>query len=79
MNPGSAAEWGQFGLAGLVIFALFVALIVIVKWLVTHIDKKDEHHKEERNEWKATVVTSNDKIEGALHELSSSLREMSRR
>ncbi|MEO1530279.1 MAG: hypothetical protein AAFX06_33220 [Planctomycetota bacterium] len=48
------SPWAQFGLAGLVIAALFGVLGLIVKWAVGHITSQATTHREERAEWRAS-------------------------
>lgn len=62
-------RWSEFGLAGLVIAALFGALGVIVRWLISHIDRQAERHHEERAEWKGSVETSVKEISDGIKEL----------
>jgi hypothetical protein len=79
-------SWAQFGLAGLVIFALFSVLVIIVKWLVAHIDKQAEEHRKERTEWsdkddkkstefRQTIDTTVDKFTNTIRDLSGRNRQ----
>lgn len=75
--------WAQFGLAGVVIGSLFFVLIVIVRWLISHIDKQAATHKQERGEWKAD---SNERskefqatVEKTVTEFSATIKELARR
>lgn len=54
-------DWSQFGLAGLVIAALFWMQIA---------DKKS--HKEERKEWRDAITPRLDRIEKAMDDLLDS-------
>lgn len=79
------SEWSQFGLAGLVIGALFVVLMIIVRWLVSYIDKQSTIHRDERKEWREeniagrveyqrSVERSVEALERSISELSQSIR-----
>lgn len=78
MDPSSISKWAEFGLAGLVIFALFVALFFIVKWLISHIDKQAEAHREERKEWRDQTTAVSDKINASVDQLNDSIKELAR-
>jgi len=80
-------SWAEHGLAGLVIFALFCVLVVLVKWLVNHIDKQQaefrserdmrcEAHSSEREEWRQQSKESTDKFEMAVRDLNESIRSL---
>ena len=71
-------QWKEFGLAGLVILALFTALGVIVRWLISHIDKQAESHREERGEWREANEKTSDKFELTVKELTTVIREIPR-
>lgn len=68
--------WKEFGLAGLVIFALFCTLFVIVRWLITYTDNLSKAHREERKEWRESNEKSNDKFETVAKELTTAIREL---
>ena len=44
-------EWKEFGLAGMVIFALFSLIALMFHFLVKYIDRITEAHRDERLEW----------------------------
>ena len=67
--------WSQFGLAGLVIGALFFALILVVRWMVAHIDAKDERHINERRDWLQAVSALADSTR-ELAELIRDIKEL---
>lgn len=80
-----AEIWSQFGLAGLVIFALFSALVSIVLYTIKKLDKIDERnikaslylskeHKEERDEWRNSNSKQADRFENAVNLLSISIK-----
>ena len=74
-DPG-IEQWSQFGLAGLVIFALFTTLFVIVRWLIAHIDKQAVEHRSERAEWRSSSEKTNENITRTVDELSKSIRDI---
>lgn len=49
---GDPSPWAQFGLAGLVIFALFVVLLFVLRFAFEQHKSLNESHKEERVEWR---------------------------
>lgn len=59
-------SWAQFGLAGLVIMALFLYLIA-----------KDKSHKDERSEWRSDVCKQNRDLLECKKETNQILRELS--
>jgi len=67
--------WQQFGLAGLVIGALFC----LVGWLI-HANSKErketrDDHREERKEWIEASNRNTDKVETVIKELTVAIRE----
>lgn len=83
---GSAELWARFGLAGLVIFALFVSLIFFVILVVKKFDKIDERnvnanntlleqHRVERSEWRDSSTHQLDKFETAINKLADGIRD----
>lgn len=48
-----ADGWSEFGLAGLVIGALFSGLFFMARWLANFVSKVADVHFKERIEWKA--------------------------
>ena len=83
---GDASLWSQFGLAGLVIFALFAILVTVVWFTVKRFDAIDERstehskdihmmHKEEREEWRQSSSKQLDKFEHAISRLADSIRD----
>lgn len=72
----NVSHWAEFGLAGLVIAALFGALFVIVKWLIAHIDKQAETHRAERHEWQAQSGAVAERVEKATEEISQGIKEL---
>lgn len=47
-----ASAWSEFGLAGLVIGALFTGLFFMAKWIGSFVSKMAEIHLKERDEWR---------------------------
>lgn len=70
------SPWSQFGLAGLVIGALFFALLVIIRWMVAHIDKTNERHAMERAEWRQAGDKMVDRIEHAMVAINEAIKEL---
>ncbi len=78
--------WGQFGLAGLVIAALFLVLYKGTQLVVNKIDKINQDnnevikritdlHADERKAWRDEMTTHSDKLANALDNLSSNISE----
>jgi Na+/melibiose symporter-like transporter len=83
---GNAQTWSQFGIGGLVIFALFVILIFVVYFTVKRFDKIDErnvdnaknmaeYHRQERAEWRNESSKQTDKFEAAITRLADGIRD----
>lgn len=51
---GDAKMWADFGLSGLVIFALFTGGIAFVGWVAKHLSTVTKMHSAERAEWRET-------------------------
>ena len=68
--------WEEFGLAGLVIGALFAALFIIVKWLINHIDKQAETHREERAEWRESSTGVVEKVDSSVKDLHTGITQL---
>ena len=60
----TASDWAQFGLAGLVIFALFGLVVWVVK-LNSH----------ERKEWRESIEASNQRLIEAINEMKLLLHQ----
>lgn len=64
------SDWAQFGLAGVVIAALF--------WLVVSYGKRQDvqeaAHRDERREWRESEERRTEKLEAALNALTEALR-----
>ncbi len=82
----SVELWAQFGLAGLVIFALFFLLYQGVKIVTAKfeaINKANNEviheitslHANERKEWRNEISKHNDKLADALDGLSKNVQE----
>ena len=75
--------WAQFGLAGLVIGALFFVLVLIVKWLVSHIDKQAETHKQERADWTSSTDKKSEEFrqttEKVVDQFTTTIKEIAGR
>ncbi len=63
------AEWTDYGLAGLVVGALLIGLGRLVAWLVKHVDKQADMHRDEREAWRR----ANEEV---LRELTSVIRDL---
>ncbi len=74
MAIAQLSEWKEFGLAGIVIGALFVILGVIVRWLVAHIDKQATEHRTERSEWRTSSEAQLARSDEMAREFTSTLR-----
>jgi len=64
--PGS---WAEYGLAGLVILALFTAIGFLIRWLVKHMDDRAAAHRNERLQW-------TEKTEKVMSELTDVIKEV---
>ena len=42
-------QFGEYGLAGLVIFTLFTACFMVVRWIFKHVGDLANQHHDERN------------------------------
>lgn len=87
---GSADLWAQFGLPGLVIFALFIVLIFTIWYLVSRVDKMSEsnnktvttladNHKQERDEWRKESSEQMKEFRFALQRLADGLYDLKRK
>lgn len=80
MNPAQelgkqAATWAEYGLAGLVILALFL----LVFWLV-HANGKEraetrDAHSSERKEWHASSAQQAERLEKAFEKVSDAIQK----
>ncbi len=79
---GGTETWAQFGLAGLVIFALFVCLYLLGKALINRMNKSEEErqnflkdlmsqHRTERQEWRMDFERNREAHTAALEKLSN--------
>lgn len=66
MDAETITRWSEFGLAGIVIGALFFALFIIIKWLINHVERISERHSQERREWDAAVSQLNETIKDLI-------------
>lgn len=48
--------WGEFGLAGLVIGALFAFIVFVIRTGMTRLDEIHQAHRDERTEWRGEVT-----------------------
>jgi len=69
--------WSEFGLAGLVVAALFSIMFIIVKWLIAHIDKEAERHQSERSEWREVSKDAVEGVETAVDKMSDRIQDLS--
>lgn len=78
---GGADTWAQFGLAGLVIFALFGFLYVMAKSLIDRVNRSEtqkqaflnqmlQQHQTERQEWRNDSEKSREAHTAAIEKLS---------
>lgn len=81
-------DWGQYGLAGLVIFCCFIALAYIGKHLIDRMltfdkDRQQllittlDQHKEERAEWKTAIQETVKETTEALKTNTEAIHELS--
>lgn len=54
-EAASISSWEKHGLAGLVIGALFFALLFVARWMLEHIDKANAQYQAERKEFLNTI------------------------
>ena len=64
IGQANAIDWGQFGLAGAVIFALFSFLVFMAK-----------SHKEERKEWREDSGKRADQTNVVIEKLTEAIRD----
>lgn len=80
MNPveevgKQAVTWAEFGLAGLVIMALFILLGWTIYLSNKERDRTSATHKEERTEWRESSERQVEKLGNAIDGISSAIRE----
>lgn len=82
MEGPALAPWAEFGLAGLMIGALFFTLILIVKWMIRQTEAMAETHREERREWRDSAREerrdTSDKMAATVGELTRAIQELIR-
>ena len=69
--------WADYGLAGGVIFALFVFIRNGTNKFVSLMKEFHESHREERGEWLKSTNEVGGKMASAMDRLSEEIREMS--
>ncbi len=74
-NIGNPEIWSQFGLAGLVIFALFGLVVLLVYKNMDAIKSQASEHKSERREWRESNGRQADRFENAVNNLVAGLRD----
>lgn len=83
---GEPSLWARFGLPGLVIFALFATLALVIWLSLKHLDKMDDRnvnaykemanrHREERDHWTENSNRQIDKFESAITRLADGIRD----
>lgn len=72
----TVVDWSQFGLAGVVIGALFFSLVIVIRWMVAHIDKTNERHHLERSEWRQSAEQMAIRVEQAMHAINDAIKEL---
>ena len=75
MAQETIGDWSQFGLAGAVIGALFFSLVLVIRWMVGHIDKQAERHHSERSEWRTENKDIVARVEKATGEVAEGIQE----
>lgn len=73
-----ASPWAEFGLTGLVIGALFAAIVVIVRGGLIHVDKIHTSHREERKEWRDDIAARQAQTDNVIKDLTSAIRDSHR-
>ena len=76
---GEPGTWAEFGLPGLVIFALFASIFFIVKTGLTSITKINDSHKDERKEWRSEATARQESTNVVIKELSEAIKDSYRR
>lgn len=82
-------NWGEFGLAGAVIGALFTLLALVLKYAADRVEKiSDTHanvvrevhtaHREERSEWKTECSHQSAETRKVIQELTNVIRDSRR-
>lgn len=66
--------WAQFGLEGLVIFALFALAAWMVKLNINAINKQSDEHRAERKDWKDANNLQLDRFENSIRDLTAGIR-----
>ena len=85
-NVGDPSIWAEFGLAGLVIFALFTLLMGVAIYAIKRFDVVDARHNKhsndmaelhsgERKEWRDNSSRQIEKFENAITRLADGIRD----
>lgn len=77
MTLEALPEWSQFGLAGLIVAAMFWLLWNVIKSSMERFDTVMKEHREERSEWRKSSESRDDKLERTLSEVTRALHQNS--
>lgn len=72
------SPWAEYGLVGLVLFALFSLLVWVVRGIVAHLDTAEARHRDERREWKREADTREEKLRFVVDKLADAVRDLKR-
>ena len=84
------APWAEFGLAGLVICALFAVLGLTIRIALTKFDEREQRHNAERSEWRGLhasereawrndATTRSEALRIVVAELRDAVRDLARK
>lgn len=73
---GDPVLWSQFGLPGLVIFALFLGCLIFTGWVVRYVNTLTKMHAAERREWRQEMREDRKESTDAAHNMSRALTDL---
>jgi len=73
---GDPALWGQFGLPGLVIFALFLGGLIFIGWVVRYVNTLTKMHSAERKEWRQEMREDRKESTDAANKMSKAINDL---
>lgn len=76
MKFSHVEEFAQFGLAGLVILALFFVLYQLINGAMKRYDSVMSEHRSERKEWRESEDKRSERMDRTLNELTASIRRI---
>lgn len=74
-ETAAALPWAQFGLAGLVIGALFAVLWHFMKQHREEREKTSESHRDERREWRAEATSREERLQEIFKSFTEAVLE----